>query len=156
MHVNFVDLRGPSVPISCKYHPKKLCFEHFTSQVQLAGHNCRGIRILDYKCSICDRNFMSSANLASHMKWHDQQVSKVRKYFQIENSVLWVPKFFYRYPRESTTIWWMRKRPGKSTVWHAIKLLHRKHISNDIFKLFIRNWTKYQMRIENAGHENGH
>jgi len=51
----------------------KLCFEHFTSQVQLAGHNCRGIRILDYKCSICDRNFMSSANLASHMKWHDQQ-----------------------------------------------------------------------------------
>ena len=55
-------------------HPIKLCFEHFTSQVQLAGHNCRGIRILDYKCSICDRNFMSSANLASHMKWHDQQV----------------------------------------------------------------------------------
>ena len=65
-------------------HPKKLCFEHFTSQVQLAGHNCRGIRILDYKCSICDRNFMSSANLASHMKWHDQQVYNIQYAVQYE------------------------------------------------------------------------
>jgi len=48
----------------------RLCENHYEDAFLLAAHNCRRISRMEHRCALCRKVFNSSANLASHRRWH--------------------------------------------------------------------------------------
>ena len=125
--------------LSSQTYSVQLCLEYFSNAKQLATHNCNRLKIVNYDCPICQRSFMCSANLASHMKWHSQVNSDF--------------KYSFLFQHESTSLSSspksIRDRRNSLPVTSVISPFPQKPILIDTFKLFIKKSIEFPMQREN-------
>ena len=127
--------------LNSQIYSVQLCLEYFSNAKQLATHNCNRLKIVNYDCPICQRSFMCSANLASHMKWHSQVNSDFKYSFLFQHertSISSSPKS-------------IRDRLNSLHVTSVTSPFPQKLILIDTFKLFIKKSIEFPMQRENKG-----